>query len=469
MNNELGIIKGLYLNISMGNQLGTEFILDIAGDKMNVKIDDTTSDQPDKSTVDSGVDNITIIDDTPSSEPTVPSEPTIPPEPTDDIVYVDLDGYTKSDIVDFIKSHRPKKLEVGDDFRSLIGGIDLVNKKLIPINMELYNKLKKVLPIYKPPVGRKYTKRIRYVRPQFDVDQIIALNSTHMRDIPGDLEYGDVPMPHIPFDVSNISIEEFDASFKTPEQKTDVFGISKKMLGSLEKYHKQRLLACYNRLFNGIDDVNEISFGRTSFIYKDAKHGPKDQISSFRQIMAIPNAVSHFHRILALRLNAYLDNNNYVDKTIQKGGISGVTNGIIEQIYKVKETIKNANKFHKSACVMFMDISNAYGNLSVDKLAIILKKYHIPDVFIDYIQAYYSNFMYYAHSRQHNTGLLNWGDGLIQGCPLSAILFVLTLNYVMKHLDTKYKATHGYNLDGVNIMLTGYIDDISVICNSMAG
>jgi len=441
----------------MGNQLGTEFTVDIGGDKVNVSLDNSES-TPVAPTVDSGVDNIEIIDDTATE-----------PEPEPELVYVDLDDYTKTKVVEYIKSHRPKKLDVHDDFQSKIGGIDLVNKKLIPINIELYDKLKKVLDVYEPPTGKKYTKFVRYVRPGFGVDQIIKLNSTPKRNIPGNLNYGEVPAPHTPFNVSNITISEFDASFKTLEQKTDTLGISKKMLASLEKYHKQRLVACYNKLFNGIDDVNDISFGKTSFIYKEAKKGPKDQITSFRQIMAIPNAVSHFHRILALRLNEYLDKNNYVDKTIQKGGISGVNNGIIEQIYKVKETIKNATKFHKSACVMFMDISNAYGNLCVEKLAIVLKKYHIPQVFIDYITSYYSNFKYYAHSRQHDTDLLNWGDGLIQGCPLSAILFVLALNYVLKSIDAKYKATHGYTLDGAKIMLTGYIDDIAIICNSMAG
>nr|QBK88707.1 MAG: reverse transcriptase [Mimivirus LCMiAC01] len=410
-----------------------------------------------------------------TSQPTTEQKPTeqkpTEQKPTEEKIVLDmnkLDTVALSKLVSYAKQNRPKKLAVEDDYQTRIAGVDLVNRKLIPMNMEFRDKISKVLDPYTPPEGVPYKKKyVRYVKPQFGLDQVIALNSTGKKDNLGVLDVGTIPKPTTPFNVTNITPDEFTNSFRDPAMNMDMLGISKKILIKLPRYHKVRFVNCYNKLFNGTDSVADISFARSSFIYKDAKKGPKDDIKSFRQIMAIPNSVSHFHRILALRLNEYLDKNNYVDKSIQKGGVSGIKFGILEQIYKVKEAIKNANTYNKSACVMFLDISNAFGNLNVGKLADVMKKYHIPDVFINYIKTYYANFKYYVHSKNLNSDLLDWGDGLIQGCPLSPILFVLSLNYVLKYIDNKYKKDCGYTLSTAKILLTGYIDDICIVANSM--
>ncbi|MCH8086131.1 MAG: DegT/DnrJ/EryC1/StrS family aminotransferase [Thaumarchaeota archaeon] len=68
---------------------------------------------------------------------------------------------------------------------------------------------------------------------------------------------------------------------------------------------------------------------------------------------------------------------------------------------KVKEAIKHANVNKKQAYIMFLDLSNAYGNLNIDALTDIMGKYHIPDKMINFIKRYYKNFKYYVKSKTH--------------------------------------------------------------------
>lgn len=58
-----------------------------------------------------------------------------------------------------------------------------------------------------------------------------------------------------------------------------------------------------------------------------------------------------------------------------------------------------------------------------------------------------------------------WTNGLIQGCALSPLLFVMTLNYIFKYLEKEYLDKCGYDLGTRKILLTAYIDDICIICN----
>jgi hypothetical protein len=256
-----------------------------------------------------------------------------------------------------------------------------------------------------------------------------------------------------------------------------MIGISKKMLMYAPNYHKLRLINCYNKYLEGLHDIS-ICFGRSSYIYKDYKNGPKDDINSFREIVTIPTVVSHFHRILSLRINEYLDKNKYFDKTIQKGGVSGIKNSIFEQIYKLKNVIKHAHKHDKidknieekgnELCILFLDISSAFNNLDRDRVYKILGSYHVDIKFINYLKMYYDNLHFYANTKDWTTELIKWKKGLVQGCPLSPILFVTALNYIFTYLDKKYKEEMGYKInDECKILFMAFVDDVCILTKDM--
>lgn len=381
--------------------------------------------------------------------------------------YNSLENYSISELIDFINKMNIKKLDVDDDFGKKIKDIDFESMSLIPMSIEFYEKLKKVLPDYVPD-KTNFSSR-RYIKPRFskqDAEDNFVKELKPYSNI--DLDLGNIDKPKIPYKNSNITMIEYIEGFNKVGNNTDMMGLSKKMLQLCNNYHKIRILNCYNKLYRLETNPNTISFGKTSFIYKESKKGPKDIVDSFRKIMAIPNVVSHFHRILALRLAEYLEKNNYIDTNIQKGAIPGIKFGVLEQVYKVKEVFKEANQKKKQACVMFLDISDAFGSIRLDKICEIMKKYHIHEDFTNYIKAYYKNFMFYAKTKDWSTKIIKFDKGIIQGCPLSPVLFVLAMNYLLKYIDNKYKEDSGYKFEqGVSILLTAFIDDICIVTNDL--
>ena len=305
--------------------------------------------------------------------------------------YSEFDNYTKQQIVDYLKKLKPGALEVDDDFAEKLKDVNLECLTLLAMNIEFYDKASKIVPKHKYEKTLKdMVTRPRFVTPKFGPDKIKNDPSRSRIDLSqfdDEINLGTKANPNTLMNVSKITLNEYIEAFRNPANKKDLFGISKKVLTSMPNYHKQRLINIYNKLFTGESLAKNVSIGRASYMYKEAKHGPTDDLSSFRQIITIPNSLSHYHRILALRLNEFLNKNNYLNTTIQKGSVSGIKNGILEQIFKIKQVIKDATQNKKECAIMFMDVSNAFGNLSLDKLYDIMRKYHIHEQFIKYLKS----------------------------------------------------------------------------------
>jgi hypothetical protein len=158
--------------------------------------------------------------------------------------------------------------------------------------------------------------------------------------------------------------------------------------------------------------------------------------------------------------------NKFIDTNIQKGGVAGQKYAIFEQFYKIKNVLKHANKEKKSCAILFLDISNAFGNLDLQNLYTILEGYHVDKNFINYLKEFYSKFEYYVDTAGIKTETFKWKNGLVQGCSMSPLLFVIALNYILKYIDDEFKDTHGYDFGSVKILLTAFVDDICIICKN---
>lgn len=383
------------------------------------------------------------------------------------------DQLEKNELIKRVREMTPEKFNYDETLITKMNSADLHNKELIPMMVELYEYLQKVAP-YKKEEGEKKLsvpgKKYIFIKPKFDVKEIISIveKSSYPPESLESLKLFDVKKDnYVDFDQSIFSIGEFESSFRVTGMNKDMMGVSKKLLSFSPKFLKARYLSQINKLYRGISDVNKVSFGRASYLYKQAKKGKSNDIKSFRQIITIPTVVNHMHRILAIRANKYISKNKYINTEIQKGGVINQKFGIFEQIFKVKNSLQDANKNNQQLALMFLDISNAFGNLNLDRMAEVLKQYHFPKMFIDYIKSYYKNFQFYTDTDTIKTDVLDWKKGLIQGCPLSPTLFALTLNYVLQYLQDKHLAERSYQFkDGPKVLFTVYMDDICVMCNS---
>jgi len=392
-------------------------------------------------------------------------------ENEDDIDFAEFDTFDKTQLVDYIKQLKVRGVEIPEDFEEKMKNVEIENSNLIPMCVELYKKMYIQFGEYKPPAGKAIRKKLYYVRPKFGIDKVKENIAIPIHNIGSILDTNlmIIPQSVVAMKEDDISYDEFMNSFNNNIAKKDMMGISKNILKNVPKYIKIRLINTFNQILSDLTKVDNISFGKGSYIYKANKHGPTNDINSFRLVISIPNSVNQFHRILVLRLNNYLLFNKYVDTSIQKGGISGQKFAIFEQFYKVKNVIKNANRTKKSCAVLFLDISNAFGNVNLQNMYKILEAYHVNKKIISYIEEFYKRFEYYVDMNSEKTGLAKWNNGLIQGCALSPLLFILCLNYVLTHLDKEYKEGFGYDFDGkTRVLFTAFMDDICIMCKDVA-
>ena len=279
--------------------------------------------------------------------------------------------------MNFIKEMQTKNLNFPEDYLTKMQKLELDSTGVIPMALEFYKKMFELFGEYKKPVDnteRRTKKKIFFVKPQFSVGDVQS--SVVQKTIIPITPFVQL-MPKPGFDtcmkMTDITMEEYLESFNATLTKKDMMGITKKMLRDMPEYHRTRFINGFNKVLDDVKKGGMLAIGKASYVYKAGKNGPKNDINSFRQIISIPNVVSQFHRILALRLTNYLQQNKFVDTTIQKVGISGQKYAIFEQYYKLRNVIKDANKKKKTCAVLFLDISNAFGNLSLQQLYKVLE------------------------------------------------------------------------------------------------
>jgi hypothetical protein len=388
--------------------------------------------------------------------------------------YEKLSTLSKYDLIQYIREMEIKSFNYDAEFKKILSEVIIVNEELLPISIELYEKLRKRIPFVKiesSASSLSYDKIDTYVKPKFSLDDL--KKSITNEDLPVEalksIDFGEVSTydESAKYDCSFISLDEFNESFRLISSTKDMVGITKHILHDLADHQKLYIIAQYNKLMNNKGDPEKFNIGRATYMYKSSKMGPHDKVNSFRQIVVIPTAVNHLHRMMSIRLNKFLASQKYIDVTIQKGGVMNQSYGLYEQIFKVKKAIKIANNEKRTACVAFLDMSNAFGSLALDRMYEILEKYHVDENFIEYIKKYYNSFKYYIEAGDITFGPVEWKRGLIQGCPLSPLLFCLTIGYVLSDVAREFKDTHGFKyenkVDGLNILFSAYMDDICII------
>ena len=109
---------------------------------------------------------------------------------------------------------------------------------------------------------------------------------------------------------------------------------------------------------------------------------PKEQnaerIGQFRPISIINVVCKIFMGILAKRTVAFLQNNGYVDESVQKAGIPGIP-GCVEHAYANWDEIQKAKQNKSNLNVVWLDLGNAYGSVPHVLLMNAMEFFYIPE------------------------------------------------------------------------------------------
>ncbi|XP_052268608.1 uncharacterized protein LOC127869987 [Dreissena polymorpha] len=161
--------------------------------------------------------------------------------------------------------------------------------------------------------------------------------------------------------------------------------------------------------------------------------------SQFRTISLLNVEGKIFFAVLARRLTTYLTANKYVDTSIQKGGVPGFS-GCVEHTSALSQLIREAKVNQQDLTVVWLDLANAYGSIPHQLIRRALDHYHIPAHVQKIVLGYLDKIQLRFSVREKITEWQRLEKGIITGCTVSVVLFVMGMNLI---LNAAKKETRG--------------------------
>ena len=117
--------------------------------------------------------------------------------------------------------------------------------------------------------------------------------------------------------------------------------------------------------------------------------------------------------------------------SVQKGGIPGVS-GCLEHASMIWDAIQRAKSEKEDLDVVWLDLANAYGSVPHKMIQMALETYHVPKNIRDMLKKYFDGFEMRFSTDKFTTDWINLEVGIAMGCAISPILFVLTMEVILK-------------------------------------
>ena len=196
---------------------------------------------------------------------------------------------------------------------------------------------------------------------------------------------------------------------------------------------------------------------------------PKEEnstgIKQFRTISLLNVEAKIFLGILAKRLTTFMLDNGYMDTSVQKGGIPGVS-GCLEHTSVISKIIEDAKRNNGDLAVLWLDLTNAYGTIPQKPVELTLKTYHIPERFQKLLQHYFDRFNIRFTCGDFTTDWQRLEVGIVTGCTISVILFSAAMNLLVKSAE---KLRRGAVLaSGVQMLpIRAFMDDLTITARSV--
>ena len=95
--------------------------------------------------------------------------------------------------------------------------------------------------------------------------------------------------------------------------------------------------------------------------------------------------------------------NNYIDTSVQKGGVPGVS-GCLEHTSILSQLIREARAEKKDLVVTWIDIANAYGSMPHSLILTALRRTHVPEDVCKLVESYYSDVKIRFTTKEFTTG-----------------------------------------------------------------
>ncbi len=216
---------------------------------------------------------------------------------------------------------------------------------------------------------------------------------------------------------------------------------------------KNLFMAYINEVRNqGLSDSRNVSV--IKLIYK--KTGEIFLLTYYRPISLINVDVKIITKILAERLKFVLPSILHATQTAVYG------RRIDHNIHMVRDLIEMANKNDETAAFIFLDQEKAFDRVNHKFLFKTMEAFGIGENFINWVRSIYSNASSMVTINGFFSERIPLKRGVRQGCPLSALLYVLIIEILAIQLRTNPNIV-GFTVGGTKIVSAHYMDDTTII------
>ena len=188
----------------------------------------------------------------------------------------------------------------------------------------------------------------------------------------------------------------------------------------------------------------------TTIIYKNK--GDIDLLAYYRPIALMNVDIKILTKLLSMRLVTVLPSIIHRSQTALYGRTIG------DNIHLVRDIIDLANKTDEDAALLFLDQEKAFDRVDHQFLYKVLEKFGFGDRFIRWIRLIYSNASTKINVNGFLTDNIPLKCGVRQGCPLSALLYVLIIEILALQLRANPNIV-GFTIDNENLISSHYADD----------
>ena len=204
-------------------------------------------------------------------------------------------------------------------------------------------------------------------------------------------------------------------------------------------------------LENGISDTRNVSV--IKLIYK--KTGEIFLLTNYRPISLINADVKIITKVLSERLKFVLPSIIHSTQTAVYG------RKIDQNIHLVRDLIDLANKNDETAAFLFMDQEKAFDRVNHKFLFKTMEAFGIGQNFVKWVSLIYANASSILNINGHFSKKIPLKRGVRQGCPLSALLYVLVIEVLAIQLRTNPNIV-GFTIGGEKIVSVHYMDDTTI-------
>ena len=187
----------------------------------------------------------------------------------------------------------------------------------------------------------------------------------------------------------------------------------------------------------GLEHARNVSV--IKLIYK--KTGEIYLLTNYRPISLINVDIKIITKVLAERLKLVLPQIIHSTQTAVYG------RKIDQNIHMVRDLIEMANRDDDTAAFIFLDQEKAFDRVNHEFLFKTMKAFGIGDTFIKWVSTIYSNANSVLSINGHFSDQIPLKRGVRQGCPLSALLYVLVIEVFAIQLRLNPNIV-GFKIDG---------------------